>query len=507
MTRSVARSEPTSRVPLTREQAVRLAWERGLLDYKLRAHQRSLHAFIAEWRVDEARKVVKCARRFGKSFGLCLYATEFAIKHPGAQIRFAAPTEKALRKIVKPNMRAILADCPAHLRPRWNAQDSAFVFPNGSEWHLAGTDKDNAEKLRGTGTDLAIVDEAGFHDDLEYVVDDILTPQLLDNGGHMVMISTPPRTPLHPFSHRFCPEAEADSSLFVRTIKDNTHLKPHEVERYVKALGGWTSLATRRELLCEDVIDLTRAVLPEFVEAEKEVVRVPPPCEWFFPLTALDVGFEDLTAAGFGYYDFARATLVILDEWYGKHSRTDQIAEGIKAKEKEHFPWAAKESEQTPGGQWKVDPWRPQRRHVRRTSDIDLRLIADLGELHQLAFAATDKTDTKEARINALRVRLRERSIIIHPRCVQTIRHFKTAVWHVTRNGMRSGFEHSEHEGHFDGVDMAVYMNRAAPISDNPTPPKYATTDPYTHFIPDEPEENTGPWASVFGRRGEDDGA
>lgn len=483
---------------LTREQLVAEAWRRGRLRYKLRKHQEPLHDFTSTWRPDEARKVVKAARRFGKSFDLCLLATEAAIRHPGFQIRFAAPTEKALRKIVRPNMRVILSDCPPRLRPAWNSQDSCYVFHNGSEWHLAGTDKDNAEKLRGTGTDLAIVDEAGFHDDLEYVVDDILTPQLLDNGGHLIMISTPPRTPDHAFTRRFCPEAESEGSLFVRTIKDNTHLRPQDVERYVKALGGWDSLATRRELMCEDVLDLSRAVLPEFAENEARIVREPPPCEWFIPLVALDVGFEDLTAILFGYYDFARATLVILDEAYIKNARTDQIAAAIKAKEASLWPWATQEMERV-GERWRVDPWREQRRGVRRTSDIDLRLIADLGALHGLAFAATDKTDNKEARINALRVRLREGSVILHPRCVQTIRHWKTAVWHVTHRGMRAGFEHSETEGHFDGVDAGVYLNRMAPITENPIPPRTAGLDPFANFFPLEAEKDRSPWAAVFG--------
>jgi hypothetical protein len=477
-------------------------WRRGNIRYLLREHQRSLHEFIDTWRPDEARKVVRAARRFGKSYVLCLYATEFAIRNAGCQIRFAAPTEKALRKIVKPNMRAILADCPERYRPRFNTQDSCFVFPNGSEWHLAGTDKDNAEKLRGTGTDLAIVDEAGFHDDLEYIVDDILTPQLLDNGGRMVMISTPPRTPGHPFAAKFCPEADAEGSLFVRTIRDNTHLKPDQVERYVKALGGWDSLATRRELLCEDVVDVTRAVLPEFHENAGTVVREPDPCEWFIPLVSLDVGFEDLTAILFGFYDFARAKLVIVDEAYLKHARTDQIANAIKAKEAALWPWAAQELERTRGDtRWKHEPWRTERRNVRRFSDVDPRLIADLADLHGLPFAATAKDD-KEAAINALRIRIREASLVIHPRCVQTVRHFRQAVWHVTNRGMRTGFEHSEYEGHFDGVDSAVYMNRNAPIHVNPYPPRYATVDPMTHLIPEETEidPSLGPWAQVFGK-------
>lgn len=478
------------------------AWRRGRLWYKLRPHQRSLYEFLGQWTDSESRKVVKAARRFGKSFVLCLLATEYAIKHPGTQVRFAAPTEKALRKIVRPNTRAIFGDCPTCFRPKWNTQDSCFLFPNGSEWHLAGTDKDNVEKLRGTGTDLAIVDEAGFHVDLEYVVDDVLTPQLLDNGGHLVMISTPPRTPAHPFAAKYCPEAAAEGALFVRTIRDNTYLKPAQVERYVAALGGWTSLATRRELLCEDVVDLSRAVLPEFQERESDLVREWPEPEYYIPLVSLDVGFEDLTAILFGYYDFRAAKLVVQDEAYLKHARTDQIAAAVKGKEAALWPWAAAERERIDGTDvFTVDPWRKVRRSPVRWCDVDPRLIADLATLHKLEFSATAKDD-KEAAINALRIRLREATVVIHPRCVQTVKHFRTAVWHVTSRGQRSGFEHTDDLGHFDGVDAAVYLNRNAPLNVNPYPPKYANVDRTANFIPDHAikEEDDPVWSSIFQR-------
>jgi hypothetical protein len=484
-------------VALSRAQLIEEAWRRGRLRYKLRAHQAPLHDFITTWREDESRKVVKSARRFGKSFGLCLYATEYAIRHPGAQIRFAAPTEKALRKIIRPNMRVILADCPERLRPRWNTQDGVFTFPNGSEWHLAGTDKDNAEKLRGTGTDLAIVDEAGFHDDLSYVVDDILTPQLLDNGGRLVMISTPATTPDHPFTARFCPEADAEGSLFVRTIRDNTHLKPEQVERYVKALGGWTSLATRRELLCEDVVDLTRAIVPEFEEHKDAIVREHERPAHFFPLVAMDVGFEDWHAIGLGYWDWDKALLVIEDEVFLRRATTDAIASAIAAKERDLWPWAAREAYQTPTGRYQWEPWRQVRWSPIRYSDTDLRLIADLGADHGLAFAPTAK-DEKEAQVNELRRFVASERLRIHPRCKNTIRHFKTGVW----NKQRTAFDRSAADGHYDGVDMALYMLRNAPRNDNPYPPKYATVDPVTHLIPDEtedPDPSLSAWRNVFG--------
>jgi hypothetical protein len=80
------------------------------------------------------------------------------------------------------------------------------VFHNGSEIHIAGCDNGNAENLRGHESDLNLIDEAGFIDDLEYVLKDILMPQTLTTGGRTIISSTPPRTPAHYFQ-RLCMEA------------------------------------------------------------------------------------------------------------------------------------------------------------------------------------------------------------------------------------------------------------------------------------------------------------
>lgn len=442
-----------------RRAAIRELWLRGDLKYKLRLHQLLIYAFISNPAL--VRVVVNCARRFGKTFTVLLYCFEQCIKNPGYVIRYAAPTEKQLRKILLPNSKQILKDCPDDLRPEWVAQDSMFRFPNGSELHLSGTDKDNVEKLRGQGADLVICDEAGSMSDLRYVALDVLLPQTLETDGRMILISTPPVTPAHPF-FRMAMEAKLDDSYLVQTINDNTFLTPERRARYMKASGGEKSTTWRREYLCQFVVDETKAVCPEFDEAaQAEIVK-----EWsepshFFPLISLDVGYHpDPAFALAGYFDFMSAKLVIVDERRLPRARTDQIAANVAQMEKDRFG---------------VRPV------FLRKTDVDHRLIADMAAQHKLFFSPTAKDD-KEAQVNLLRRWVNDRKIVIHPRCRHLIHQLSTTIWNEDRDEF-SRTDEGDGEGldHGDGVDALLYMLRNAPVTKNPFPaPMY---DPVTQFF------------------------
>lgn len=454
----------------------RRLWETGRLRWKLRPHQQLLYATVSN--STTLRTVVKCPRRFGKSFVLCLIATEFAIKHPGAQIRFAAPTEKSLRKIIRPNLRIILGDCPPDLAPKWNSQESSFVFPNGSEWHIAGTDKDNVEKLRGTGADFSVIDEAGSIPNLEYVANDVLLPQTLDNGGRMVLVSTPPKTPGHPFT-KFAAEAAAEGAYVKHTIWDNTFIDDLTRDRYAKAVGGYESEAWKREFECEDIVDQKSAVIPEFTEKKAaEIIQVSAVPKHFLPLVSMDVGWHDFTVALFGYYDFERAKLVIQNEVSINRMRTSELAAEIKAMEA--LLWRDKEV----FGRW---------------SDVAPQLIHDLSQDHEVHFSPTAKDD-KDAQINKTRRWIYENRIEINPDAKTLISHLRCAIW----NSSRTNYERSDGFGHYDAVDALVYMVRNAPEHVNPFPEMPEGLDSRDSWINKEAyvrNDDVADMAKIFGRR------
>lgn len=443
---------------LDQDQARQLCWMVGKLRWKLKSHQRRMYEM---YRATNHRKVVfHCSRRIGKSYTLLTIANETAIRKPGAQIRYAAPTQKNVKEIILPVMRELLHDCPNEVRPEWKGQDGHFVYPNGSVLSIAGTDGGNADKLRGSACDLGIVDEAGFVDELKYLVRSILMPQFITTNGRMILSSSSPVSPAHDFVG-FMAEAEAADAMVRITIHEDS--RPEVIARipeWTKESGGAESTDWRREYLCELVTDETRAIVPEFDDAAAKALvteAVRPP--YFDSYVAMDVGFNDLTAVLFGYWDFRRAVLVVEDELALSRMTTDDLAHGIRAKEASLS--------------WPRGP-------LMRVSDTDLIVINDLNRLHNLGFIATQKDD-KEAAINAVRMLVGEGKLAIHPRCKNLIAHLKYGIW----NKHRTQFERAEGFGHFDFVDALVYLVRNVRREKNPYPHLLGMSE-YTHDIPED---------------------
>jgi hypothetical protein len=378
-------------------------------------------------------------------------------------------------------MRTLHDSCPMELRPQWNSLDSCYRYPNGSEIHLAGANDGHADDSRGQRAHLCIVDEAGFVDDLDYLAGSVLLPQTLTTGGRLILISTPPITPAHAFIAEVELARGRGGHIF-RTIDDCTHLSDKQKADLIESMGGKLSTRARRELWCEHIVDEERAVVPEFSDDRRSriVVPVPPPTHEQ-PTIAIDVGFEDLTAILFGYWHFATARLHIQREVVIKRGRTDQVAQAIT--DTEATLWSANQNLAPPV----------------RWSDTDLRLIADLGELHNLGVTPTAKDD-KESQVNALRMLVKDERIRIDPSCVMLIGTLRTAVW----NKARTSFERLREYGHADALDALIYLHRNVDRYSNPYPgiPEGATWQTHQlRNIKDPRQEESKALKRLFGAR------
>ncbi len=455
---------------ISKNEAVEKLWRSGILHWKLDSCQKQLyHTFHNA----KYRKVVwKCSRRLGKSFSLLVIALEYALKNPGCQIKYACPTAVMAQKIIIPTIRKILEDCPVDIKPNFVKAEKCFYFKNDSIIQIEGVDEGNAEKLRGTESHLSILDEAGFMDDLEYVINDILLPQCLTTNGKIIISSTPPKEQGHPYD-KFATEAELHGAYIKKSILDaledikndpdhfKKRLNPDIIEEIKISQGGENSTSWRREFLVESIVDLERTVIPEFNEdAEKRIVKAWSRPKMYDAYTAMDLGFVDFTGILFGYYDFANNKIVIEDEVLlnGKEVTTKNIAELCRSKESEY---------------WKDQLTGVPKQAYLRVSDDDLITINDLHRLHNIQFIPTKKDD-KETAVNEVRMKIQADQIIINPRCKHLIFQLKTATW--AKN--RKTFERTEQGGHFDLVDALIYLVRNIQYYKNPFP----KTDDSTPF-------------------------
>ncbi len=441
-------STSSSSKAIPRSELLREAWRRGRLFYKLFPYQYVL--YFALWAAIKnpscIKYVLKCSRRWGKSTVLCLISLEFCFRKEGAQIRFAAPTARALRKITLPIYRMLLADCPDDMKPEYKTIDQVWVFPNGSEIHLAGTDNGHAESLRGTSSDLNLLDEAGFATDLDYVLRDILIPQTLTTGGKTLLASTPARTPAHDFTE-IARECELDGFMTKLTIDDNPTITPEKKALYAKEAGGVLSTTWLREYMVQDVVDDSLAIIPEWKDEFIQDIPRDQYYGYYHKYVGMDLGRVDNTALNLGTYLFKPAVLYIEDELImtGSGWTTVTLKEELLKKE--------------------LALWGEQKPFRRISDNNNPHLINDLSSLHNLFFMQTDK-DALEAMVNAVRVMVGRGQIIVHPRCINLIGCLRWGVW----DEKRKGFDRSKKLGHFDSLAALVYLVRNLAKNSNPIP-------------------------------------
>lgn len=454
-------------------------WELGDLRYKLKPCQQQMDADINSW--PGLKYVIKCSRRIGKSFYLVSRGTSRCQRQRRAIVRYAAPTHKALKTIILPIMRKVIEDCPAHLRPRWSSGDSAYLFPNESVMYLSGVNSGHAENLRGNMTDEFILDEAGTIDDLQYLIEDIAMPQLLDmdgrivDGRKLIISGTPPRTPAHEFT-QISRQAQLEGNYSHFTIYDGG-FPPEIIEIFKKEAGGEESSTWKREYLAMDVVDEDMALVPEW----KESYVQEPTVDEFFPYyqkyVSLDIGVRDLTVALFGWYDFSRATLHIVEEVVlsGPSMTTERLARLVQESEARLVAMGPKCRTPVPG----------QGLIHKRVSDVDLLLLNDLRALHGLYFIPTDKGKLEEM-VNEVRIWVNAGRIIVSPRCKQLIGCLSYGVW----NENRTDFDRVPEFGHFDALASLMYLVRNVDQNMNPIPKNYGKSED-DHWIPPEDSANS----------------
>jgi hypothetical protein len=454
----------------------REAWHRGILFWKLHSDQKAVYQ--AMMLVTAARYVLEIARRWGKTWLFCVVAIEACLGGPKRRVVYGAPTLKDLQEFIIPTIEAIIEDAPASCRPHFDANKLHWTFPNGSYIHLFGCDdKRKANRGRGAGAFLVILDECGFIPILRYVIKSVLRPQLLHSGGRMLLGSTPAEQPDHDFT-AICERAEANGNYSRRTIYDNPRLTPERIQVFIEDDAKEEGLTPeayretddfRREYMAERVVNKLLVVLPEW-EAMRGKLLVPiERPEFFNGQSVLDPGGNDPHAVQFGYYHFKLAAYVIEDELLLRNGEnTAELVSGIQAKEKEL--WGTKLWNGTLRGATEkptdelmacLPEWMSAvlDKHTERSkqpfarwSDTNIQLVRDLYELHGVAFIPTQKHD-KEIHVNNLRVHINASKVYVNPRCVHTDRHFRSTTWanHKRKDYARKAGEHG------DLVDCATY--------------------------------------------------
>lgn len=385
--------------------------------------------------------IIHSSRRLGKTYLLCILALCTAINKSNAQVRYASTTQKAVRKMIIPIFKEIIVMLPTKHKPRWNGQEGAYVFPNGSMIHVCGVNNGNSDSLRGTAADLAIVDESAFVDELTYLIESVLMPQLISTGGKLIMASSSPLSPAHDFAN-YIAEAQSNDQYSSYTIHDSQYPKD-VIEEFCKEAGGSNSTTWRREYLNALIVDDEMSIIPEWKDDYIQEVPTDEFRNYYAQYESMDLGIRDKTIWLSAYYDFKRAILVIEDEFEisGTDTTTRAIADLIKTHRKK-MPYRA------------------------ISDNNNLLLLQDLSKEFDLHFSPTSK-DSLASMVNAVRLMVSDGRVLVAPHCKQLIGCLKYGVY---QDSKRSDFGRSKAFGHYDAIASLVYLVRNLDTSSNPVP-------------------------------------
>lgn len=435
---------------VTKAQIVKELWKRGNLKYKIKEYQLPLFNSLHTEEARHGSRVILCSRRWGKTYSIMTYIIEECIKNADFKVRIVAPNKQQLRKILRDLVNKIIKDSPSEYVPKFNVQDQVYVFPNGSEIHLYGSDNGNHESIRGNDSNLVFIDEASSIDHLDYVIASIINPVLFASNGQLIISSTRSKDITH-FFEQLVDNAEADGTLQLYDIHTSDYSESRK-QRFKKEaeeleIGSW-----EREFLCQRIIDQKRHVIPEFNEELHVRVRNRDKDSfdsYHHRYVFADLGFRDLTVFLFGTYVFSEARLYIENEWISQNEdntlTTDIIAKNVKQTERETFG--------------NIIP-------LLRVGDNDNPLLFnDLTVKHQYPIFSVHKQD-KESMINQLKVMFTQNRIAIDPKCKNLITTLKSALW----NNNRTDFQRNKIIGHADSISALIYGIISIDYNRNPIP-------------------------------------
>lgn len=418
---------------------------------------------------DKKKVVANCHRRFGKGTTVFTHVFEQMARRK-IIVRYGAETQTQAYSIYN-----FLSEKIHHRSPKsrltWNNQLKCFENKRTkSQLYIFGVkDSGEIDKARGVEAHIIICDEFGFWKfKPDYIVKSVLTPQLLETNGQMIIISTPPPDMTHKFVD-YCVEAELHGYHFKWTIDDTVAIGEKTQEDLASIIADCGELGRKeesfqREWMCELIASKERLVVPEAQKEDRYVGSTSRPTH-YDSYVCMDLGLIDHTFVCFGYLDFKDSRLIIERELMVHYTTTGTLINQCKAVESEM--------------RWVEKPYR-------RIGDSEMQQLFDMTTDHDYTVTPIVKRTSqsgkgfKESVINGLRIGIKEGRILINPKtCPNLCKQLKFGIW----NERRTDFQRTETMGHLDGIMSLAYLLDNINWGKNPFPDKYEGLTQQEHHI------------------------
>lgn len=244
-------------------------------------------------------KIAVTTRRSGKSTSCVADLTNECINTSGITCLYITLSRKNAKRLVWPEFKRI--NRIYNLGGEANESDLTITYPNGSVLYLSGaSDRSDIENFRGMAIKKVYIDEGqSFPDYIRELIDDVISPALMDYNGTLCLIGTPGPIPSGFF---FEISQNKEWSQHFWSFFDNPHLAKksgltHEqmLAKELKRRGvPVTDPSIQREWFGRWVMDKDSLVYK--YNADKDhYTELPKHIQWNYVL-GVDLGFDDADA-------------------------------------------------------------------------------------------------------------------------------------------------------------------------------------------------------------------
>ncbi len=271
---------------------------------------------------DKRWMVLVVHRRAGKTTAALNYLIFSAIKNPGTNYAYIAPTYK----MAKSAGWSILKRYTRFPGVKCKESELSVEFPGGSKITLYGAEK--PDRLRGIGLSGVVFDEYGMQP--SNIFTEVIRPTLIDNGGYGIWIGTPKGR--NEF-YLLYETRKNDSEWFTchLTADDTGTISQKEIENSKNTMSREEFA---QELYCSFNSSAKGAVYAaELAQArENNHIGIVPWMREQKVHTVWDIGVGPAMAVGF--YQRDGLLLRMIDYWQGtENDGIDQAVSAVKQKE------------------------------------------------------------------------------------------------------------------------------------------------------------------------------
>lgn len=248
---------------------------------------------------DESRFIAaQCSRRAGKSNGLALRFFKTMEKHKGCTCIYLALTRDSAKNIMWPVLEEL--DEKYKIGCAFKESSLTVTHPNGSKLMLYGADMANfIRRLKGQKSPGIGIDESqDFGGHLESLVNDVLTPMLVDyTDSWLAIVGTPGPVP-QGYYFKVTHEKLYGYSVHKWTLLDNPYIPDAQgfIDDMV-AKRQWepTHPTLKREWLNEWELD-TEALWIRYKKEINHYDELPTNVKKWNYILGIDIGFKDADA-------------------------------------------------------------------------------------------------------------------------------------------------------------------------------------------------------------------